>query len=395
MRVYTCTPMPFGGDERFFTRDSGLFSRGLRRLGHESMAVMPGSPQAGDLQELLRVPYKNLESPEFWRELRLDGVILYSWAAPRYLPIARAIETAGIPFLVNVDSCGLVSRPANPQLWWRDLVPYLMRKADSPMEAARFVAQVVDNLGIHRVARGRLKTYEAATVVCGVSPMASQWLRNEAIHFGREDLSAKVHYLPHPQMDVFSYNGQRKENMVLSVARWEREDWAQKNPSALLEALQRFLAACPDWKACVIGSGASQLAKRLGKAQAPHLERCEFMDFIQPDQLVPFFCKAKIGFWSSRSEGQIGAGAQALCCGCSVVSGNAGTLSCFHHYTSRESGRLAAGMKAGAMAEALMLEAQAWEAGERDAHRISSIWCDEFHADAVADRALRLLKIAG
>ena len=75
----------------------------------------------------------------------------------------------------------------------------------------------------------------------------------------------------------------------------------------------------------------------------------EFIDSLQPDELIPFYCKAKIGFWSSRIEGQIGTGAQALCCGCSVVSGNAGTLTCFHHYASRESGRLAVGMKAEAM----------------------------------------------
>jgi hypothetical protein len=52
-------------------------------------------------------------------------------------------------------------------------------------------------------------------------------------------------------------------------------------------------------------------------------------------------------------------------------------------------------MNAEAMAEALMLEAEAWEAGQRDARRISGIWCEEFHAHAVAKRALELLNIAG
>ena len=383
--------MPFGGDERFFTRESGLFSRGLRRLGHESMAVMPGSPQAGDLEELVRVPYKSLESPEFWRGLRLDGLILYSWAAPRYLPIARAVHSAGIPFLVNIDSCGLVSRPANPRLWRHDLLPYLWRKAKFPLEMARFVSQVVDNCGIHRIARGRLDTYEVATVVGGVSPLTTQWLRNEAVYFRRAHLLPKIRYLPHPQMSVFSYNGEQKENLILSVARWEKEDDAQKNPAALLDALDIFLKSRPDWRACVVGNGASRLASRLGRSRLRNLRHCEFVEFITPDKLVPFVCKAKIGFWASRSEGQIGAGAQALCCGCSVVAGNSGTLSCFHHYVSRESGRLALGMDATSLAEALQLEADAWDSGERDPKRISTIWCPEFHETAVAKRGLELL----
>jgi glycosyltransferase involved in cell wall biosynthesis len=122
-----------------------------------------------------------------------------------------------------------------------------------------------------------------------------------------------------------------------------------------------------------------------------NLHRCEFIDFLQPEQLVPFYRKAKIGVWSSRSEGQIGTGAQALCCGCSVVAGNSGTLSCFHHYVSRESGRLALGMDADAMAEALQLEAQAWDREERNPARISRIWTEEFHDVNVATRALELL----
>jgi glycosyltransferase involved in cell wall biosynthesis len=391
LRVYTCTPVAFEGDDRFFTRESGCFSRGLTLLGVESMPIMPEPAWKTDRSDLLRVPYNRLEDPEFWRSLRLDGLILYSWAAPRYVRIARAVQKAGIPFLVNVDSCGLVSRPANPLLWWRDLLPYLWHKAVSPLEMARFVSRVVDNCGIYRIARGRLHSHEAATVVGGVSPLTAQWLRNEAVYFGRNDLAPKIRYLPHPQMSIFSYDGQRKENLVVSVARWEKNDDTQKNPHALLDALDVFLESHTDWRACIIGTGASSLAARVGRLHLKSLTRCEFIDFIKPDKLVPLFCKAKIGFWSSRSEGQIGAGAQALCCGCSVVAGNSGTLSCFHHYVSRESGRLALGMQAMCLAEALALEADAWLRLERDPQRISRIWCEEFHEKAVAKRGLQLL----
>ena len=391
MRIYTCTPVCFQGDHWFFTRESGLFSRGLAALGVDSISVMPGPAKQDDEPPLLRVPYQQLESAAFWRSLELDGLILYSWAAPRYLPIARAVRDAGIPFLVNVDSCGLVSRSANPRLWKRDLLSYLWTKATSPIEVARFMSQIVDNFGIHRVARARLNTYEAATVVCGVSPLATQWLQREALGFGRPHLLPKIRYLPHPQMRAFTYDREHKENLLLSVARWEKEDWVQKNPSVLLDAFEKFLSVRPDWRACVIGKGAVHLAATLGKSHSANLSRCKFIDFLKPDELVPFYKTAKIACWSSRSEGQIGTGAQALCCGCSVVAGNSGTLSCFHHYVSRESGRLAIDMTADALAEALILEADSWTQGQRDPQRISSIWTDEFHSDKVAARGLTML----
>jgi len=390
VKVYTCTPVCFQGDHWFFTRESGLFSRGLAALGVDSISVMPGPAKQDDEPCLLRVPYEQLESADFWRSLELDGLILYSWAAPRYLPIAKAVRSAGIPFLVNVDSCGLASRPANPRLWQRDLLPYLYQKATSPMETARLVSQVVDNFGIYRVARARLATYDAATVVCGVSPMATRWLQQEAVHLGRPHLATKIHYLPHPQLSDFAYHGELKQKIVLSVARWEKEDWPQKNPAVLIKALEVFLAKYPDWRACIIGRGAESLLSRL-KIAKPATSRLQFVDFLQPADLVPYYNKASIACWSSRLEGQIGTGAQALCCGCSVVAGNSGTLSCFHHYVSRESGRLAIDMTADALAEALMLEADAWDQTQRDPQRISSIWTDEFHSDKVAARGLTML----
>jgi glycosyltransferase involved in cell wall biosynthesis len=383
--------MCFRGDAWFFTRESGLFSKGLVALGVDSKSVMPGPAKEDDSRGLLRVPYEQLESANFWRRLKLDGLILYSWAAPRYLPIAKAVRTAGIPFLVNVDSCGLVSRVANPHLWRRDLLPYLWKRATSPLGAARFVSQIIDNFGINRVAKRRLDTHAEATVVCGVSPLATQWLQREALGFGKPHLVPKIRYLPHPQMRAFTYSREGKENLLLSVARWEKEDWVQKNPAVLLDAFERFLSARPDWKACIVGKGASGLAGALGKSQSASLSRCEFIDFLQPDNLVPFYSRAKIACWSSRSEGQIGTGAQALCCGCSVVAGSSGTLSCFHHYVSRESGRLALGMDADSLAEALQLEAEAWDTGQREPIRISRIWCNEFHDVNVAARALDFL----
>ena len=76
-----------------------------------------------------------------------------------------------------------------------------------------------------------------------------------------------------------------------------------------------------------------------------------------------------------------------------MVASNSGTPSCFHHYVSRESGRLTIGMNSDALAEAMTLEAQAWDRGERDPEHISRIWTEEFHDVKVASRALEFLGV--
>lgn len=395
MKVYTCTPVQFRGGDVFFSRDSGLFCKGLASIGVETRAILPGAPVEDKDPLLMRVPYSELESPIFWRSLSLDGLILYSWAAPRYYPIAKALKEANVPFLVNVDSSGLVSSLANSRLWSRHAVPILLRSLVHRNEWRSGLSSLVDNyFRIHRTAHARARTFEEATAVGAVTALGVLWLQQELKHLGRDDLVTKIVQLSHPQPDEFVYSGSAKQKIVISVARWEREDWLQKNPRLLVDSLISFLGQRAEWKALVVGRGASALPRRLKTRPCEALKRIDFVDFIPMRDLVPSYNRAMIGFWSSRGEGQIGAGAQALCFGCSVVAANTGTLSCFHDYVSRESGRLALSSNSQDMAEALSLEAKAWEDGERNPDRISRVWHAEFSVTNIARKALSLLGIA-
>jgi len=62
MRIFTFTPVTFGGGPDFFARDSGLLCRGLQAIGIESQAVMPDGSQACNESDLIRTTYVNLES---------------------------------------------------------------------------------------------------------------------------------------------------------------------------------------------------------------------------------------------------------------------------------------------------------------------------------------------
>ncbi|MEO7098020.1 MAG: glycosyltransferase family 4 protein [Luteolibacter sp.] len=392
MKVYTCTPVRFRGDYTFFSRDSGLFSVGLNQLGIESLAIMPGPAMDGDDSLLIRTEYSNLESETWWRSLNLDGLILYSWAAPHYNPIAKAIRAAGIPFLVNMDTSGLLSPLTSPRDWLREAHVRLLAENPGLIGKASAIAKAVIEMIAHPVAKRRLEHYEAATLVAAATPHGARWIPNEAIRLGRAELASKFIYLPHPQLPFFNYDGTPKEALVLTVGRWHRADWPQKNPQILLETYRRFLTAKPDWKGMIVGAGAPDLARLLHCEYPEIADRLQFIDYVKPDALPDLYRRARIGFWTSRWEGQQGTGAQALCCGCSVVSASSAQNNCFRHYVTRESGRLASRNTPDALTDELVLEANAWEAGERSPERIGRIWCEEFHASEVARRALELLE---
>ena len=218
--------------------------------------------------------------------------------------------------------------------------------------------------------------------------LGTEWVRKEAGRLENDKLAEKLVYQPHSQRSNFSYSGIEKGKLVISLARWKPEDWGQKNTRVLIEAYRGFLAANPEWKGMVLGIGATRLLELMDLAPNPSLE---FMESMESPEVPALLNRASIGFWSSRWEGQHGTGAQALCCGCSVVSHGSPMMSCFRHYVSRDRGRLAGRNAPERLAEALSLEAHPWEKGERNPFTIAENWGSEFHAGEVAGRALAFL----
>jgi glycosyltransferase involved in cell wall biosynthesis len=383
--------MPFDGDTAFMARDSGLLSIGLCALGVESRPIIAGPPLKGDDPRVLRADVKDMEKASWWKSLNLDGLVFYSWAWPRFNKIAQAIRDAGIPLLVSMDTSGLISPLTNPSEWLRAVTGVYTHKHPGLAGKAREAIKALFEWIANPQAQGRLAHYEAATVVAAVTPYAALWIPNETRLLGRPELAEKFIYLPHPQPPVFTCDGTPKEKIVVSVGRWRCEDWGQKNPRVLLNACRLFLESRLDWRAVIIGSGAPELLGLLDMDAGEFDGRIEFIDRVKPEDLPEHYRRASIGLWTSRWEGQQGAAAQALCCGCSVVAVSTAPTNCFRHYVSRESGRLATRNDARALADELILEADAWEHGERDPARISQIWSREFHAPEVARRALAAL----
>ena len=168
---------------------------------------MPGNPRDGDLPGILRTNYQNLESDSWWRSLELDGLVLYSWAAPSYNNIVQAIQSAGIPVLVNMDTSGLISRSANPEGWKHEGHPLSTIARDGVKNLPRAVARYIRDNFTRRLEKERLIHYKAATKIAAVTPQARLWIANEAKAVGYPEIAKKLVYLPHPQSSDYSYKG--------------------------------------------------------------------------------------------------------------------------------------------------------------------------------------------
>ncbi|MBR5774692.1 MAG: hypothetical protein IKY42_00320, partial [Bacteroidaceae bacterium] len=106
-KIYCCTHVSFAANEHFFIRDTGLISRTLQSMGIESKCIMPLPYHDSDQREgIIRTEYKNLKSVSWWKSLGIDAVVLYSWGAPKYTLIARAIHKAGIKLVLHLDTSG-------------------------------------------------------------------------------------------------------------------------------------------------------------------------------------------------------------------------------------------------------------------------------------------------
>lgn len=389
VRVFTCTPVDFMGNESFFSRDSGMFCKGLLENGVLSQSIMPGLRRSDDDDLLIRTNHKNLCEESWWKSMNLDAVILYSWAAPRYTPVAKAIKDAGIRLMVCMDTCGVISPHANPRGWYRDLPRRVFTEGKSVHQKLRDLSKYVIESMASPIARRRIDHYRCADIVTVPTPEGAQWVQREALSLGDERLASKIRYLPHPQSNAFRYDGTVKQKLVITIARWDVDDWPQKNPSVLLEAYRLFLEDNPEWRGLIVGSGATRLIERLGVASIPGLE---FQERVDPAEIPKLFNRSSIGFWASNWEGQQGTGAQALCCGCSVVSHRSSLMSCFNHYVSKNSGSLADTNSPKSLANTLKKEARNWESCRRNPQQISQEWRGEFHANSVALKAIEYLK---
>jgi glycosyltransferase involved in cell wall biosynthesis len=388
----TCTPVSFRGEERvFFSRDSGLCCRALQSLGAEARVVMP-EPVWDDEPDVQRAPYRSLHDSAFWKEQQVEAVILYAWADPRYACIAKAIRKAGIRLFLNMDTGGLFSAFVEP----RSCVSAVMQKewaecgrvAGTAMGVLRLAWQV---LGLHRHYL-RLCHMDAAHAIGVVTPIATERVKKYVRRLGRSDLIDRIHFLPHPINPVMEFKQSDRERAVIAVGRW---DDLVKRPALLVSTGRQLLQRDGAVRIIIVGRNATLCRAQMVEGSPGWRERVEAFERLEHDALCERINRVQILLCTSRSESFFAAGAEALLCGSSVVGPQSPLLTPLEYFVGEgRSGRLATASSPDLLAEAVLLELDAWNRGERDAAAIAKYWRERLVAEAVVQQVDDLLVAA-
>ncbi len=359
-KVYTCTPVAFHANDWFFIRDSGLISRTLRTLGAESKVIMPLPYYADDLRgEIIRTEYKNLESTAWWQSLQIDAVVLYSWGAPRYRKIAKAIHQAGIRLVIHMDSSGdfTCAFPPNAS-FLRKIYLHLLVKVQDYFRAKHL-------------------SYAHTITWC---PEAAKAVGK--MFFYDKSVVEKCFPMTCPVTSECAYDGSEKKNIILSIGRWD--DTFQKRPEVLMRTMEALYATPNPSETHIYGTITHELQRWWNSLPPDVSHHIKLKGNIPNQQLREVYKQAKIIVCTSRYESSHIVSGEALCCGCSVVTPNRPKpLRDVLWYTTKNSGTISAEDTPESLAEALRHELQLWESGHRDPQAIAHAWQPHFHADKV------------
>lgn len=390
MRIYTCTPVAFGGGADFFARDSGLLSRGFQMIGCESRAVMPGERKPDDEPDLIRTDYLNLESPEWWRSLKLDGVVLYAWGRPKFRKVATAIREAGIFLVLNQDSCGWISPLVGMRNWLEENW-ILTGRGSGPGSWLAFLKLALRGASIGLLVTDPLRAahLKQGNVIACVSPAAAVNFRRLCGIYGGAELSKRVEMIPHPVEKEFHFDGrpENKFRQVVCVGRWQEH--LQKRPMLMQAVLQQLVENDPAVLVEVVGTPTPALQSWHRSLRIGLQERICLRGLMDHDSLAKLLRKSQVFYSPSAGESFGIAAGEALCSGCSVVAGRLVSMASFEWFVSERSGRLATKDDVEGHLLAVKHELDEWATGARDPKRIASIWSGRLHADKVAEAVLR------
>lgn len=391
MRVFTCTPVAFGGGADFFARDSGLLCRGFQAIGIDSRAVMPGERKPEDEADLIRTAYHNLESPEWWRSQQLDGVVLYAWGRPKFRKVAAAIREAGIFLVLNQDNSGLVSPLTGFGDWLRAQWIY----GGQGLDAAAWVRS--GRLILRGLTAGLLLTdplraahLQQGGVIACVSPRAAEHYQRLCRVYGGKALASRVQVLPHAVEPRFRYSGQVKRRQIACVGRWQDE--VQKRPRRLMAVLDLLLETDPEVTVVIAGNATDAMRNWHAALDGDPQKRVRLAGMTGREELAELLEGSQVFYSPSAYESFGIAAAEALCAGCSVVAGRSVTMPSFEWFVAENSGRLVETDDCMDHARVLQEELDAWAEKQRNPKQISTTWRGRLHADKVAERVVEMMR---
>ena len=388
LRWMTCAPRDYPGDERYFSRDTGLLCLGLREAGVECQAILCGDPRPGDHPALIRATPAELEQPAWWRQRGVGAVVIHTWSRRENTAILRAVREAGCRVILLQDGSGITGPLGRWWHWVRE--SWYLRHRQGRRGLAWFAARMLQGhtLRLLDFERERAAQFELADLVLAPSPGAAEAYSVLAARYDRGRGAAKVQLLPHPVSSSFGSDGNPlKEDRIVAVGRWD--DFWQKRPDLLGQALERCLERHPSWKAEIFGSPGSLEAWHQ-QLPASLQSRVLLAGQVANSQLAVAMARAKILLCSSAYESFHIASAEALCSGASVAGFDTPMAPSLRWFASEHSGTLSSRFDAVGLTDACDREIAAWNAGQRNPANISRIWRARLQAVEVARSLLAM-----
>jgi glycosyltransferase involved in cell wall biosynthesis len=386
-RWLTAIPLEyFDQNGAFFRRDAGALCLAFRALGIPSKLVALGAPTESENPPLILCKPAQMADAGWWREQKAAWVVLYSWAAPRYEPVARAIKESGARLMVRMDTDGIKSPHVH---FWR----YLAITRSAERDAGRLcptayaLTKSLFLRWIHpAVEQGMMRHLAHADHVLIESRLARQYFSQLCHKFGRPDIAARLHVAPHPAMVESPFSGNTsKLRHIVAVGRWAAD---QKDAPTLMQALALALPAHPNYSVDLIGSGDDVLRQLIHRLPLEIQQRIRIHGTLEHQKVQDIYRQSRIILFSSRYEGFPISAAEALCCGCTVVGPCA--LPSLNHIGSLGAATLAVSRHPRDLADALACEIETWESGDRDPVASSRYWFDRLSVKASAQHLLKL-----
>ena len=362
-KIYCCTPVAFHANDGFWIRDTGLISNTLRSMGVESKCIMPLPYYDDDQKEhLIRNEYKNLKSVTWWKNLDIDACVLYSWGAPKYTLIARAIHKAGIKLVIHMDTSGnftINDKYKNKYL----LLPFVYLK-----------------LQAQNILRSKHLSY--ADVITTAEPVAKHISQ---LPFYNHSIFQRNFPMPCPVSPKCKYDGESKRDVILAIGRWDDE--RQKRSQFLMKTIELFYQGGGTAVTKIYGTLTEQLIQWHQGLPSEYQKKIQLLGYLKNELLWNEYRQSKILLCTSSFESSHIVSAEALCCGCSIVTTHRpAQLRCLLWYTTHNSGTISSEDSPESLALALQQELKEWELTHRFPADIASYWQPFFHADKVFNK---------
>lgn len=389
---YTCAPARFEAEtgSSFFTRDSGLLCRGLQDMGYESRVIMLGPAYPADDPDVIRATPDELASPDWWRSLKLDGLIMVAWARHRETPISRAIVESGTPYVLLLDSTG----SGYPLLHQWDALKTFWRAQRGTgrgliARTAAFLTRAILS-GISTLIRHsylRYRHMRIPNVVICPTPSALERQREFCEFFGGKNHGVNLQLAPHPISDVYQWDPSvQKEKRIIAVGRWN--DLCFKRPNVLMSVCGEIARRQPCLHIDIFGVTTKAVDDWHASLDSGVRERIHLHGFQPAAVIAKAEQKAQVLFIPSSSEGGPVALFESLACGTTIVGYNSGHLPGIRWAADRHNGGLAEHDTTESYVGALERELAKWERGEYSPQQISEYWRSKANYHAVLQTML-------